>query len=87
MNKKPNNFEEFLLATMKTADHELTCEEAGDIVHRYVESVLAKPGDITEELKLVSQHLGICPQCKEVVDAIIASVQAERELQNHPNQK
>jgi hypothetical protein len=63
-----------LRLAVNTAEHEITCEESGERVHRYIEFRLAPTGELPEDLKLVEQHLKICPGCEELVNAILQSM-------------
>jgi hypothetical protein len=67
-----------LKVTANTAEEELTCEESGELVHRYVEFRVSGRTDFPPDLAMVHQHLTVCPECLEVVEAIIESVKAER---------
>ncbi len=68
---------ELLRATGKTADQELTCDESGELVHRYVEFRVTGSGELPEELRGVEQHLSVCRDCVEVVEAVIAAIREE----------
>lgn len=79
MDMTPDRLQQLLKLTANTAEHELTCEESGESVHRYVEFRLRGAGALPEDLRGVEQHLSVCPDCVEIVEAIIAAVRAERE--------
>lgn len=53
-----------------TQERELTCDEAQDMLDSYVELELAgeNPQSVLPE---VSQHLRICPECREEHDAML----------------
>jgi hypothetical protein len=74
----PKGLEQLLKMTANTADHELTCEESGESVHRYVEFRVSGTGELPKDLRGVEQHLSVCPDCVEIVEAIIAAVREER---------
>jgi hypothetical protein len=67
-----------LKLTANTAEHELTCEECGDRLCRYIEFRVSGVGPMPDDLKAIGQHLSVCPDCEEVVEAIIATLKAER---------
>ncbi len=77
MNIDPQGLRQLLKLTANTAEHELTCEESGELVHRYVEFRVSGKGELPEELRGVEQHLSVCPDCVEIVDAVIAAIRAE----------
>jgi hypothetical protein len=68
-----------LKMTVNTADHELTCEASGEILHRYIEFRVSGMGEMPGDLKAVEQHLSVCPDCYEVTEAIIRAIIAERQ--------
>ena len=74
----PKGLQQLLKLTANTAEHELTCEESGESVHRYVEFRVSGTGALPEDLRGVEQHLSVCPDCVEIVEAIIAAVREER---------
>ena len=78
MDITPKGLEQLLKLTANTAEHELTCEESGESVHRYVEFRISGAGPLPEDLRGVEQHLSVCPDCVEIVEAIIAAVREER---------
>ncbi len=67
-----------LQATVNTAEHELTCQECGDLVLRYIDYRVTGTGEMPADLRCVEQHLSVCPDCMEVVETIIAALCAER---------
>ena len=78
MDVTPQGLEKLLKMTVNTAEHELTCEESGESVHRYVEFRVSGSGELPADLGGVEQHLSVCPDCVEIVEAIIAAVRDER---------
>ena len=78
MDVTPKWLAKLLKMTANTAEHELTCEESGESVHRYVEFRVSGAGVLPEDLRGVEQHLSVCPDCVEIVEAIIAAVREER---------
>ena len=78
MDIHPKALQELLRLTANTAEHELTCEESGESVHRYVEFRVSGSGPLPEDLRGVKQHLSVCPDCVEIVEAIVAAVREER---------
>ena len=78
MDVTPNGLAKLLKMTANTAEHELTCEESGESVHRYVEFRVSGASELPDDLRGVEQHLSVCPDCVEVVEAIIAAVREER---------
>jgi len=77
MNITPKSLQQLLKLTANTAEHELTCEESGESVHRYVEFRVSGSGPLPQDLRGVEQHLSICPDCVEIVEAIIAAIREE----------
>ena len=77
MEMTPQNIKELLRLTANTADHELTCDESGELVDRYIEFRVYGSGPLPGDLKGVEQHLGVCPDCVEVIEAAIEAVRAE----------
>jgi hypothetical protein len=78
MDVTPKGLQKLLKMTANTAEHELTCEESGESVHRYVEFRVSGSGALPDDLSGVGQHLSVCPDCAEIVEAIIAAVREER---------
>ncbi len=78
MDVTPKALQKLLKMTANTAEHELTCEESGESVHRYVEFRVSGSGALPEDLSGVEQHLSVCPDCVEIVESIIAAVREER---------
>ena len=66
------------------AEHELTCDESAELMHRYVDFRVYGSGPLPADLKSVAQHLSICPQCTELVEAIIAATRMEAGLDPKP---
>jgi hypothetical protein len=61
---------ELLRAVMATAPEEIDCEEFLDRVGAFLEA-LGPDGWVPAELRAVSQHLEVCPECKEEFDALL----------------
>jgi hypothetical protein len=80
MDMNPKGLVQLLKLTANTAEHELTCEESGESVHRYVEFRVSGTGALPEDLRGVEQHLAVCPDCVEIVEAVIAAVREERAM-------
>lgn len=80
MNIKNDELEQLLRAAANTCEHELTCNESGELVHRYVDFRVFGTGEMPEELRGVQQHVSVCPGCREIVESIIAAVRAEQGL-------
>jgi len=78
MDITPKGLRQLLKLTANTAQEELTCEESGESVHRYVEFRVSGTGALPDDLRGVEQHLSVCPDCVEIVEAIIAAVREER---------
>ena len=78
MRVNPHDLQQLLRLTANTAEQELTCEESGERVHRYIEFRASGQGDLPDDLLGVEQHLSVCPDCLEIVEAAIAAIRAER---------
>ncbi len=65
-----NLWQKLLNTLSLTRERELTCNEAQDLMDSYVELELAgeNPQIVLPE---VSQHLRICPECREEHDALL----------------
>ncbi len=74
----PQGLQKLLKLTANTCEHELTCEESGELVHRYVEFRVTGTGPLPAELRGVEQHLSVCPDCVEIVEAVIGAIREER---------
>ena len=72
MNIPDDSLRKLLAWTVETAEEELNCLETRAIVHRYVEFRLSGTGPLPDELKGVEQHLRVCQDCSEVIQAVIA---------------
>lgn len=58
---------------LNVRDVELTCDQCLDQLDRYVEQRLAGK-ELPEALRLVEEHLGICGQCNEQFEALLAAL-------------
>lgn len=62
--------EELLRAIAVTEPREIDCEEFLDRVGAYLEG-RDRDSEVPRELRLVAQHLDVCPQCREEFDALL----------------
>ena len=70
-----------LLSSIANLDeHELSCDQSAELMHRYVDFRVYGSGSMPGDLKGVAQHLSVCPQCTELVEAIIAAARVEAGL-------
>jgi hypothetical protein len=64
------NLLELLRVVLATAPEEIDCEEFLDRVGSFLEA-LGPDGRVPADLRAVSQHLEVCPECKEEFDALL----------------
>ena len=64
----------------KTAEDEISCQTCEDQIAHFVESELAGK-EIPEVLRVIEEHLKICPECTEELDFI------RRALESDPTQE
>ena len=70
MKLDPEQVKTLLASTLNTRPQEIDCDEWLENVARYAE--LHKRGDeIPGELQPVSQHVAVCPECKEEFEALL----------------
>jgi hypothetical protein len=60
---------------LQTRPDELTCDEWLDRVGGYAEAVAAG-GPVPAGTDLIEHHIGICPECREEFDALVAALRA-----------
>ncbi len=60
-------------AVARTTDDEISCEHMIDCVGAYVECVAAGRA-VPDRLRHVVEHLAICPECTEEVNALIQAL-------------
>ena len=65
--------EHLVETTLQTRDDEITCDEWVRRVGAYVE-VLARGGEVPAALEVVAQHVEICPECAEELEALRESL-------------
>lgn len=58
----------------QTQEIELTCGETFDLLDQYAEMVV-NGDDPTQLMPLVKQHLDICPDCREELEALLRVLQ------------
>jgi hypothetical protein len=64
-----------LASTLVTREVELTCEESGALVHRYIEHRLGPSASpLPADLRLVEEHLALCPACRDELEATIRAL-------------
>jgi hypothetical protein len=73
-----NKLRGLLQTVANLAEHEITCDESNELVHRYVDFRVYNDGPVPEDLKGIEQHLSVCPQCMEVVEAIVSATRAQQ---------
>ena len=71
MKPDSQHFESLTAMIMATKPEEIDCDEWLDRVARYAELV-QRGGSIPSDLKLVAQHVTVCPECSEELDALLA---------------
>ena len=70
MKPDPESIKALLAATLETRPQEIDCQEWLDQAARYAE--LRKRGEaIPDDLALVHQHLAVCPECTEELEALL----------------
>ena len=71
-------WQKFLRMLSLTRERELTCSEAQALLDVYVDLELAgeNPQQVMPD---VSQHLRICPECREEHDALLKILQEDEE--------
>jgi hypothetical protein len=52
-----------------TAEHEIDCDECLALVTEYIELRMAG-APIPECLEVVEQHMSVCGECREVIEAV-----------------
>jgi hypothetical protein len=67
---KKFQMKELLRVVMATAPEEIDCDEFLARVGAYLEAI-EPDGKIPPDLWAVSQHLEVCPECKEELDALL----------------
>ncbi len=82
---KKEQFKEILDKIYNTQDEEIDCGELYDAVARFVDMEISG-ADAAAILPLVHQHLGECPPCYDLYDALhaIAELEAEGRLDEIP---
>ncbi|HWR65344.1 MAG TPA: hypothetical protein VN364_04450 [Bellilinea sp.] len=60
----------------KTQEVELTCDEVHDLLGEFAQMALRNENP-AKLLPLVSQHLELCPDCREEYDALMQILQAD----------
>ena len=61
---------ELLRVVLATAPDEIDCDRFLERVAAFLHEV-GPDGEIPSDLRAVSQHLEVCPECKEEFDALI----------------
>ena len=71
MKLDPKQMETLLASTLATRPREVDCDEWLDSAARYAE--LSRSGvEIPHDLKLMAQHLTVCPECREEFEALVS---------------
>jgi hypothetical protein len=65
------SLERLARAVADTAPEELNCDAVLELVGGYLETV-ERGEDLDCELRMVRQHLAVCPECREEFDALLA---------------
>lgn len=55
---------------MASAPEEIDCDQFLERVAAFLESV-GPDGEVPPDLRAVAQHLEVCPECKEELDALL----------------
>jgi hypothetical protein len=71
MDPLPPSLQHTLASLLVTHDEEYTCDEAGRIFDRYLEQRAAGAVEVSAEIKLLERHLELCPECREVCEAVL----------------
>lgn len=66
-------FDALLDAVMSTEDEEIDCDEFLDRAGELLEAMMER-NEVPEDLAHVSQHLSVCPECREEFEALIRAV-------------
>jgi hypothetical protein len=74
---QPEGFEQFVQSIFRAEEQELLCSEFFQQLPRFVD-LQAGGGDPQASLPAVHHHLGQCPECREVFDALLDAVLADR---------
>lgn len=77
MNTTSDKIRELLRQAIATEPAEIDCEELLARVGAFVESA-TKGAELPAELRIVAQHLEICPECKEEIDALLRAEGADQ---------
>ncbi len=70
MNDANRRLEDLLKRVLATEPEELDCDGFLARVSPYLER-LEHGGTVSSELRSVSQHLSVCPECREEFDALV----------------
>jgi hypothetical protein len=74
VNVNPSLLKTTLRALVATQDHEWTCDEVASYLDRYIEQRIEGTIEATPENKLIDEHLGLCPECREECEAVIRAL-------------
>jgi predicted anti-sigma-YlaC factor YlaD len=73
---KREQFRQLIHSIFATRDEEIGCAEFFDLLPRYAD-LRATGADAHAELPQVEHHLGQCPECNEVYEALLESIRSE----------
>ncbi len=73
---KAEQFGQLIRSILRTSDEEILCSEFFDLLPGYVD-LEAAGQDASTRLPQVHHHLGQCPECNEVYEALRDAVRAE----------
>jgi hypothetical protein len=76
MSTSTDKIRELLQQVIATEPTEIDCEELLARVGAYVESATSER-ELSVELRVVAQHLEVCPECKEEIEALLRAEGAE----------
>lgn len=60
----------------KTADHEISCQTCEERLSQFAESMHAG-NDHDDSLRVIEDHLKICPECSEELEFLRRALEAE----------
>ncbi len=73
---KHERFHQLIRSIFASKDEEIGCAEFFDLLPRYAD-LRAAGQDASAQLPQVHHHLGQCPECNEVYEALLEAISSE----------
>jgi hypothetical protein len=65
----------------ETEECEIDCEAVLARAARFIETIVGPHANLDANLREVAQHLRVCPECRDEVEAIIRAIRSDRDGQ------